>query len=150
MSAKNLNVQSRSSRKSIHDKASQLRAIESRSRSIVSAVSGSAVNSIALNPTNVNIMILIRQERSLSTLVSNYTRGMQVSMAALTDLEAILNPNEEYDYCSYITQDSKILTNSSKLLLLSVFLIRLIDQYQQPTYKAQTAAQTEFENNQRH
>ena len=90
-----------SSRKSVHDKASQLRVIESRS--IVSAVSGSAINSIALNPTNVNIMVLIRQERSLSTLVNNYTRGMQVSMAALTDLEAILSPDDKYDYCSYIT-----------------------------------------------
>lgn len=75
-------------------------------------------------------MILIRQEGALNTLVGDFTRGMNVSTTALADLEAILSPNEQYDYCSYIKQDSRIITNSSKLLLLSVFLIRLIDQYQ--------------------
>lgn len=58
VSVKNLNEHSRSSRKSQNDKTSQLRIIESRS--IVSGGSGSAVNSLVLNATNVNIQILIR------------------------------------------------------------------------------------------
>lgn len=75
---------------------------------------------------------------------------MSFSEPALSDMEMIVNPNDEYDYTSYITQDSKTLASSSKLLLLSIFLIRLIDRYQQPTYKSQSSAQTEFENNELH
>jgi len=119
------------------------------SRSITSAVSGSAAQSIAFNHSNVNIMILIRQERALSIIMGNYVRGIQVSMASVNDLEDTLSSISQHDYCNYITQDNKILLNSSKLLLVSVFLIKLLDQYQQPTYKVQTAAQTEFENDQR-
>ena len=108
------------------------------------------MNSLVLNPTNVNIQILIRQEKCLRVLVGSFIRGMSVSEPALSDMETIVNPNDKYDYTSYITQDSKTLLGCSKLLLISTFLMRLIDRYSAPTYKSQSGAQTEFENNERH
>ena len=64
---------------------------------------------------------------------------MQVSQPALSDLELIINPNDQYDYTSYITQDSKTFLSCSKFLLVAAFLIRVIDRYQSPTYKSPLA-----------
>ena len=42
--------------------------------------------------------------------------------------------------------DNKVLVNASKILLLSIFLIKLLDQYKQPHYRVQSSAQTDYEN----
>jgi len=57
----------------------------------------------------------------------------------LDDLDDYVS-NEKYDYSSYLTKDSKVLANSTKLLILSTFLFKLFNQYKMPEMKNLTGA----------
>jgi len=57
----------------------------------------------------------------------------------LDDLDDYVT-NEKYDYSSYLTKDSKVLANSTKLLILSTFLFKLFNQYKMPEMKNLTGA----------
>lgn len=50
---------------------------------------------------------------------------------ALDELEEYI-ANDIYDYSSYVTNDSKVLANATKLLILSTFLFKLLNQYKMP------------------
>ena len=60
--------------------------------------------------------------------------GYQPSEMVLDDLDDYVS-NEKYDYSSYLTKDSKVLANSTKLLILSTFLFKLFNQYKMPEMK---------------
>jgi predicted RNase H-related nuclease YkuK (DUF458 family) len=53
---------------------------------------------------------------------------------ALDELEEYI-ANDIYDYSSYVTNDSKVLANATKLLILSTFLFKLLNQYKMPVPK---------------
>ena len=71
--------------------------------------------------------------------------GYQPGDLVLEDLDEYL-ADEKYDYSSYLTKDSKVLANSTKLLILSTFLFKLFNQYKMPELKHLTGAQTDFKN----
>jgi predicted RNase H-related nuclease YkuK (DUF458 family) len=66
-------------------------------------------------------------------------------MEALDELEQFIS-SEQYDYNTYFTSDSKVLVNSSKLLILSVFLFKILTKYKMPDLKVMNGAQTQFQN----
>jgi hypothetical protein len=71
--------------------------------------------------------------------------GNQLPKSALDDLDQFIK-SEVYDYNSYFTGESKVLINSSKLLILSTFLFKILNNYRMPEPQQVSGAQTDFKN----
>ena len=89
--------------------------------------SNSIVQSVALQPSNVNVQVLFSQEKALALIQASLMQGYSPNAQALDDIEDFLS-NDIYDYSAYvIQQDNKVLANATKLLMLSNFLFKLLN-----------------------
>lgn len=70
--------------------------------------------------------MLIVQERCLRSIQNSLEKGYTPQEMALDELDEYI-ANEIYDYCSYVTNKSSVLSNSAKLLILSTFLFKLLN-----------------------
>ena len=89
--------------------------------------------------------MLIFQLKYLTDIQRSLESGYQPEEMALDDLDEYVS-TDKYDYSSYLTKDSKVLSNSTKLLILSTFLFKLFNQYKMPELKNISGAQTDFKN----
>jgi predicted RNase H-related nuclease YkuK (DUF458 family) len=69
---------------------------------------------------------MIVQYKCLITIQKSLESGYSPQDSALDELEDFIS-NEVYDYSSYVTNDSKVLSNATKLLILSTFLFKLLN-----------------------
>jgi hypothetical protein len=81
----------------------------------------------------------------LSKIQKSLESSYQPEDLALFEMDEFIC-SEQHDYCTYLTANNKVLSNATKVLILSTFLFKLLSQYKMPETKHVTGAETDFKN----